>query len=99
VLWVAVVVWLVYIVTGWSRGFVVLGNFTLLLKLPKMEDHRLAELRKVFVQLYDCLRPFYDQVTMQWSGVQRFYALGNDLNIRYLWSLCLELQEPSTDIW
>jgi hypothetical protein len=32
------VVWLIFAITGWSKDFVVLRNFTLLLKLSKMED-------------------------------------------------------------
>jgi hypothetical protein len=48
---VAIVVWPTFAVTGWFGGFVMFGNFTLLLKLSKMEDLRLAKLQKDFIQL------------------------------------------------
>jgi hypothetical protein len=44
-----------------------LGNVSLLLKLLEVEDFRLTEFGKKIVQIYDCLRSFPDQVTMQRS--------------------------------
>jgi hypothetical protein len=77
----------------------VLSDFPLLRKLPKTKDLRLAEFCKFLIQLEDCLCPFSDQVAMQWSGMQCFYGLSDDLIIRYFWSLCLKLQESSVEIW
>jgi hypothetical protein len=37
-----------------------LQGFSVLLKLPKVDELRLAEFYKILVQFCDCLRPFCD---------------------------------------
>jgi hypothetical protein len=80
---ITVSVWPMSAVMGWSWGLVMLWYFALLLKLSKMENFRLAELREVGIQFWDFLQPFSDHVAMQWSGMQHFYGLDDDLIIWY----------------
>jgi hypothetical protein len=47
-----------------SRCFVQLQNFSLLLKLAKVLDLRLAEFHELFVQLRHCFGLLFDQMTM-----------------------------------
>jgi hypothetical protein len=77
----------------------VLRGFSLLFKLPEVQDLRLAEFCKILIQLYDCLRPLSDQVVVQWTSAHCFYALSNYLIIRHLRSLGFQLHEPPVEIW
>jgi hypothetical protein len=48
------------VIMGWSGGFVMLGWFSLLLKLAEVKDLRLAELGEVLIEFHNCLRLFPD---------------------------------------
>jgi hypothetical protein len=59
----------IIIVMRWSRSFIVLGCFSLLLKFAKKKDHRFTDFGKIFILLCDCLRPFPDRITLQRFGM------------------------------
>jgi hypothetical protein len=48
------------VIMGWSGGFVMLGWFSLLLKLAEVQDLRLAELGEVLIEFHNCLWLFPD---------------------------------------
>jgi hypothetical protein len=48
------------VIMGWSGGFVMLGWFSLLLKLAEVQDLRLAKLGEVIIEFHNCLQLFPD---------------------------------------
>jgi hypothetical protein len=48
------------VIMGWSGGFVMLGWFSLLLKLAEVQDLRLAKLGEVLIEFRNYLRLFPD---------------------------------------
>jgi hypothetical protein len=66
-----------------------LGCFSLLLKLAKVQDLRFAEFGEVLIELRNCLGPFPDQVTVQASDAKSVDGLSDNLVIKNFWSLGL----------
>jgi hypothetical protein len=64
----------------------VLGCFSLLLQLAKVQDLRLAEFGIVLIELCNCPGQLPNQMTVQRPNVQSFDSLSDNLVIKNFWS-------------
>jgi hypothetical protein len=68
-----------------------LGCFSLLLKLVKVQGLQLAEFSKVLIELHNCPKLLPDQITVQKPDVQSFDSFTDNLVIRNFRSLGFQL--------
>jgi hypothetical protein len=65
-----------------------LGCFSLLPELAKVQDLPLAEFGELVVELRNCFQSFLDQVIVHGSDAQSLDSLSDNLIARNFWSLC-----------